>query len=307
MSDDEEYKRFYRANDELDNYSDMATARDEYTLDEICVAIEAEKAVSVLSKLEFGDFGDVPGLGTLSIQRSFFTVSGIAIDAQAAERMLRRLKRYSRINRTDGPRLLKKAIELGLEILYHRRTRWRTTYSPDGGNHERDFDEAALFSLEGQLYLYQGRYLAALSRFEQSRKLLERLCLSPEADDGEAVLSVRVALNAFKAAYEADDVAPVVGSLVRKLLPVLTQEHFVERIIDVTRRVHDPRLAYNAAEAAGMAGRDRHAARLLAAAIETDPTAAADVSILDWKPEWLLEPVTDVPYLSEAIKLLTKE
>lgn len=199
--------------------------------------------------------GDIAGLAPAVLKLLFPGVSEIALRAQLFEFKLR--TRHSQMEGRRPPDDVREAIAEGWELLSQLR-QWlremRTPATPEK-RLERETDRAALASLEGQLYLYEGEYADAAAAFEVA---LSRLGLGKLTDLGPRVLFVRSVLNWY---FAKDKLGIDVSQSVM-------QQAFVRIASDVAHITGDSRLLVIVAEAHGGNGEAVRGAELLCDAAE---------------------------------------
>jgi hypothetical protein len=246
------------------------------------------------------------GLAPISIEYVFHTNSGIAKEGQIQEFRLSCAANAS-VN------ALAFALDEAVQAVAILKRRQRRERDPSDLNEEveRALDTGAIASLDAQIRMYRKQYPEAFSYFLQAFKISNSLAESAIAEHAEQILSVRSGLNAFAAAYEADEIDDANLSSpqrLRTILPMISRRRFTQRVSDVTCTLKDPRLAYNLAEALGFAGRSIESARFLKLSMRIDLENSEEcLQPRDWFPDWLTQPATDVPYLAEAVRLIEDE
>jgi hypothetical protein len=263
--------------------------------------------IATLNRVEHGKSSakDISGLPAAAIYALFDTPSQIAYECQMMEWELRSVK-YGSNDAAAAAYLFPKALNV-LDKVQSQLSR----------DNVELVDRLAVKSLLGQINLYRsGASEDANVRLPLFRAAKDQLLtLLPEmmrvlslastsSLDNEAVIVVRMLLNAFFAAFEIDDLSGSEngGQEARSVAKSIISPDFTNAVELVSVQLSDPRLAYNAAEAAGLLGKDFVAARLLKTAIKIDDCTIQDV--LFWSPEWLVEPVTKSPRLAGAISAL---
>lgn len=246
---------------------------------------------------------DISGLCAGVIRELYSTASGVALACQLIELELR-LQHLGIECPSGGFGLLARAEDRLDQMV-------RTDYSA-----LEVADRLALASLEGQIALYNARavesrearrvcYVWAYDALTaQTDLILRQFALDELAWDSDRVLGLRILLNAFFAAWEIDLLEGEGATLPRARMVAgkLSQPGVLRKARVIARLIGDPRLSYQAAEAAAIAGHHEAAGNLLNDAIEVDGADPADP--LGWHPEWLPTPIRDEQHFEAAISCL---
>lgn len=274
------------------------------TLDEIAEEVRISRPT--LSRIKSGKGAgrqDVSGLGADVIRQLFATDSGIAEACQLLEHDMR----MASLGHLDA------GVALGLIPLAEDRLR---VLSETDQTSMEAVDQLALASLEGQISLYKARAAesnlgrsqhfrkAFQALFSQSDLIVRLFILEDTVCDGDKLLGLRMLLNAFFAAWELDEIEGNTQDL--PLAKAVAEKFVVPGVLRKTRSIavmiHDPRLAYQTAEAAAITGNVYASADHLAAAIAMTGDDMADP--LTWSPPWLPTPIVQEVHFEEPIKLL---
>lgn len=261
---------------------------------------------STLSRIRSGQGAkrqDISGLCAGVIRELYTTKSGVALACQLIELELRQA--HLGIEGSAG--------SFGLLV----RAEDRLDQLARSNHPELEVaDRLALASLEGQIALYSARAAESLEArrdyyvwaFQaltaQTELVLREFSLGEMAWDSDKLLGLRILLNAFFAAWEIDTLNGDGATLpqARAVAAATSQPGFLSKARSIARLIGDPRLSYQTAEAAALAGHHMAAGNLLGDAITLDGGDPAHP--LGWNPEWLPTPIRQEPHFEAAIGCL---
>jgi hypothetical protein len=171
-------------------------------------------------------------------------------------------------------------------------------------------DHLAVKSLAGQLELYRAR-IADVSRKGMHLEAAQNHFLAPEdamkrvmahgpneAGCGETIVTVRMFVNAY---FTAFGLSTEQGKIIARRF---VNSMVADRVEWMSRKLGDPRPAYNFGDAAGLIGQDYSSARMLLVSMDVDGFGG---NPLDWEPPWLAEPASEVRYLANAMSIITSD
>ncbi|MCO5153999.1 MULTISPECIES: hypothetical protein [unclassified Shinella] len=194
---------------------------------------------------------DIAGLAPAVLGELFPGISGIPFEAQLMEYNLRRLhaEKTACLKSGNEPsealcENLRKTIADGWKLLSRLRQRYNELRAAKTAEKilERKIDRAAMRSLEGQLYLYDGNYKDAASAFAKG---LSHLGLADLAELGPRVLFTRMSINL----WFSHEMLPA-GDVEKEDVSLsLTEPEFVRIVCDVVFVTGDTRLLINVSEA----------------------------------------------------------
>jgi len=320
------------ANERMDSHSALRILQDHFgyrmrEIDELCLRYTGQRCCpAVISK--FVNHRPqaptkLPGVSHVAIRIMADTDTGIAarsllkeLDIRVASAAV--LRGNNEANRAKLEWLL---CEAQRDVTDERRLIAQLAKpNSEHGISERDLDLASVDFLEGQINIHTARLFtvgisAKLRKLGVGSALMEAVAkrlgralrAGPRCAEAiDLILGVNARMNGYFVAYEMDDLkkdvqlrsARLAAEEIAKPLLLAAARHCAEL-------QNDPRVTFNAASGAGLAGQHDQAKTHLKLAAKLDGFKGDN--ILDWYPDWMTEPLSEAAELAEAVKLINGE
>lgn len=235
---------------------------------------------------------DVAGLNKAVIDVTFATASGFAAQAQHAERELRIGENGALVRGRDLVQRAKSCRELS------------------------DLDILSLESLQLQIAIYEakeGVEEERLSRLQRAYRIaqqflddaLRAFIVEETGENAERIIALRAIGNAYFVAWELDEAEGITdgsGTRVQATVKDLAEPSLYRQTGYLAAKLLDPRLSYQVADIAAMAGDFYASARLLKQAIEITNQDSSHPRA--WEANWLHTHPTEERHFEEVVAIL---